>query len=195
VPGGYCARMADPVAEHLSRFPEPQRSALLRTRATIAAALPGADQVISYGMPTFKVGGVAVVGFEGFTAHNSLFPYSGSVIGLLSDEIPDQVTSKGTVHFPVDKPFPAPLLKRILTARIAEINASFPTRKGEVKQFYDNGRLKLSGRMKDDQMHGRWAWYRRDGSLMRTGSFRDGQRAGPWTTYDRAGEPVRTTTF
>jgi uncharacterized protein YdhG (YjbR/CyaY superfamily) len=185
----------DPVDAHLATFPQAQRAALERTRATIAAALPGAEQVISYGMPTFKVEGVAVVGFEGFKAHNSLFPYSGSVIELLASEIPDQVTSKGTVQFPPDTPFPAPLLKRILQVRIAEINASYPKRSGEVKAFYDNGRLKLSGRMRDGQMHGTWRWFRRDGSLMRTGSFRLGEQTGAWTTFDRSGSPVRTTTF
>lgn len=187
--------MTDPVDAHLTTFDGPQRRALERTRAAIATALPGAEQVISYGMPTFKVDGIAVVGFDGFTGHNSLFPYSGSVIELLSAEIPDQVTSKGTVRFPVDEPFPAPLLKRILAVRIAEINATFPKRSGEVKEFYDNGRLKLAGRMRDDQMHGAWRWYRRDGSLMRTGSFRAGTQTGTWTTYDRAGAVVKETTF
>jgi uncharacterized protein YdhG (YjbR/CyaY superfamily) len=185
----------DPVDAHLASFDGPQRRALERTRATIARALPGADQVISYGMPTFKVDGIAVVGFDGFTAHNSLFPYSGSVIELLGQEIPDQVTSKGTVRFPADQPFPAPLLKRILAVRIAEINATFPRSSGEVKEFYDNGRLKLVGRLKDDQMHGAWRWYRRDGSLMRTGSFRAGAQVGTWTTYDRTGAVVKRTDF
>jgi uncharacterized protein YdhG (YjbR/CyaY superfamily) len=185
----------NPVDTHLMKFPDPQRAALQRTRETIAAALPGAAQVISYGMPTFKVDGVAVVGFDGFKGHNSLFPYSGSVIALLGSEIPDQVTSKGTVQFPVDKAFPAPLLKRILQVRIQEINAGYPKRTGEVKEFYSNGQLKLSGRMRDAQMHGPWKWYRRDGSLMRTGSFALGIQTGAWTTFDRTGSPVRTTTF
>jgi uncharacterized protein YdhG (YjbR/CyaY superfamily) len=186
---------SDPVEDHLTRFHGPQRSALDRTRATIATALPGATQTISYGMPTFKVDGVAVVGFDGFAAHNSLFPYSGSVVAMVHGEIPEWPTSKGTIQFPPDTPFPAPLLRQILRARIAEINASYPTRTGQMKQFYDNGRLKLSGRIRDDQMHGDWAWYRRDGSLMRTGSFRLGVQTGTWTTYDRAGGTVKVTTF
>ena len=180
---------------HLLKFPDPQRAALQRTRATIAAALPGAAQVISYGMPTFKVDGVAVVGFDGFKGHNSLFPYSGSVVTLLGSEIPDQVTSKGTVQFPVDKAFPAPLLKRILQVRIQEINACYPKRTGEVKEFYSNGQLKLSGRMKDDP----------DARAMEVvpprrlpdadGFLPLGEQTGAWTTFDRTGSPVRTTTF
>jgi uncharacterized protein YdhG (YjbR/CyaY superfamily) len=183
----------NPVDVHLSRFVDPQRTALQRTREAIARALPGAEQVISYGMPTFTVEGVAVVGIEGFAKHNSLFPYSGSVIELVRDELPDWVTSKGTVRFPLDQAFPAPLLARILGVRIKEINAGYPKRNGELKEFYDNGRLKMAGHMRGTQMHGAWRWYRRDGSLLRTGSFRDGAKTGVWTSYDRTGEPVRTT--
>lgn len=185
----------DPVDDHLNRFQDPQRTALERTRATIATALPGATQVISYGMPTFKVDGVAVVGFDGFATHNSLFPYSGSVVAIVHSELPDWPTSTGTIQFPLDRPFPAPLLKRVLQERIAEINASYPKRNGQMKEFYSNGRLKLTGKIRDDRMHGTWSWYRRDGSLMRTGSFRLGKQIGTWTTYDRAGEPVKSTTF
>jgi uncharacterized protein YdhG (YjbR/CyaY superfamily) len=185
----------NPVDAHLSRFSGAQRAALDTTRAVIAGALPGAEEVISYGMPTFKVGGIAVVGFDGFARHNSLFPYSGAVTGALVDELPDHVVSKGTVQFPVDRPLPATLLKRILRERIAEINGSFPKKNGEAREFYDNGYLKVSGRMKGELMHGSWTWYRRDGSVMRTGSFRDGEQVGSWTTYDRDGSAVRTRTF
>jgi uncharacterized protein YdhG (YjbR/CyaY superfamily) len=185
----------DPVGAHLSGFSGGQRTALESTRNAIAKALPGAQQVISYGMPTFKVGGIAVVGFDGFAKHNSLFPYSGSVVETVAEQMPDAVTAKGTVRFPRDEAFPTALLKRILRARIAEINASFPKKNGEVKEFYDNGHVKLSGRMKGDRMHGEWKWWRRDGSLMRSGSFRDGARSGTWTTYDREGSQVKTTEY
>lgn len=185
----------DPVDLHLARFHGAQRAALDRTRATIAKALPGAEEMVSYGMPTFKISGVAVVGFDGFAEHNSLFPYSGSVVASMADELPDLVTSKGTVQFPIDQPFPAAVLTRVLKKRIAEINDTFPRKNGEVKEFYDNGHLKLSGRMRGDRMHGAWKWYRRDGSLMRTGSFRDGVRTGIWTTHDRNGSVIKTTRF
>ncbi len=144
-------------------------------------------------MPTFKVDGVAVVGFDGFKAHNSLFPYSGGVVALVADARPEWAVSKGTIQFPLAEPFPGPLLKRVLALRIDEINAGYPKRGGETKEFYDNGRLKLSGRVRNGELHGAWRWWRRDGSLMRSGSFRDGVQVGEWTTYDRAGQPVKTT--
>ena len=186
---------ASPVDEHLARFAGAQRAALEATRDVIRAALPGAIETISYGMPTFKVQGVAVVGFDGFTHHNSLFPYSGSVIEAVRAELPGAVTSKGTIQFDRDRPFPAPLLRRVLRARIEEINASYPKASGEAKEFYSNGRLKSSGRMRDGVMHGRWTFYRKDGTPMRSGSFDRGTRVGTWTTYDRAGAVHTETTF
>lgn len=185
---------AHDIDEHLATFPVPQRRALEKTRATILAALPGVEQTFSYSMPTFKADGIPVVGFEGFKRHNSLFPYSGSLVQLVADEAPDFPASKGTIRFPMDTPFPPALLKRLLRLRIAEINDSFPRRSGDNRQFYDNGRLKYSGKVKDGEFHGAWSWYRRDGSLMRTGRFAAGRQVGEWTTYDRSGHPVRTTT-
>ncbi len=174
------------VDAHLDTFPEPQAAALRATRDLIAKELPGGEQVISYAMPTFKIDGIAVVGIEGFAAHNSLFPYSGSVLALIEAEHADWIAGKGTVRFPIDKPFPAPLLTRVLALRIEEINASFPKKNGQVREFHSNGFLKAKGRQDaDGNPHGRWQWWRSDGSLMRTGSFRNGVRTGEWLDYDR----------
>ena len=184
-----------PIEDHLQKFDDEQRAALEATCAVIRAALPGASEVISYGMPTFKVEGVAVLGLDGFTHHNSLFPYSSGVMETIRAELPGFATSKGTIQFPRDKPFPAAALKRVLQARIREINASYPKRSGEAKQFYANGRLKSAGRMKDGQMHGAWTFYRKDGTPMRSGAFDRGTRTGEWTTYDATGRVHKVTTF
>ena len=184
------------VDAHLERFAGAQAAALRKTRDLIAKALPGAEQVISYGMPTFKIDGVAVVGIEGFKQHNSLFPYSGEVLRLIEAEHADWVAAKGTVRFPMDRPFPAPLLKKVLALRIAEINASYPKKNGQTKEFYSNGVLKLKGRITPEgKMHGAWQWFRRDGSLMRSGSFRDEVQVGEWVTYDRDGNEVKRTRY
>lgn len=186
---------AELIDEHLMRFPAAQRQALQATRATILRALPGVEQTLSYGMPTFKVDGIQAVGFDGFKRHNSLFPYSGSIVELVAAEFPEFSSSKGTIRFPMDSAFPPALLKRLLRLRIAEINESFPRKSGDNRQFYDNGRLKYSGKVKNGELHGSWSWWRRDGSLMRSGRFTAGQRTGDWTTYDRSGAAVRTTTY
>jgi len=186
------------VDDHMAGYDEPQRSALAGTVAAIRATLPGAVEVISYGMPTFKLGGesgVAVVGLDGFTRHNSVFPYSGAVLTQFAEQLASFGQTKGAIHFAIDRPFPAPLLRRILKARIAEINATYPKKSGEMRAFYDNGFLKMSGKVKNGEMHGSWEWFRRDGSIMRAGSFAAGAQTGEWTTYDRAGEPRTVTRF
>ena len=180
---------------HLARFTGAQRAALRATVATIRAALPGATEVIAYGMPTFKIDGpkgVAVISLDGFRAHNSLFPY-GSVPPELTAAFARHAQTKGSVHFALERAFPAPLLKRLLKARIRAINAGFPKTSGVHREFYDIGILKAAGTIKAGAMHGAWRWYRRDGTILRSGSFRAGAQTGAWITYDRTGAPHKVT--
>ncbi|MFM1917685.1 MAG: hypothetical protein RJB01_1200 [Actinomycetota bacterium] len=175
-------------------LPPAQRSALVKTREAIAAALPGAGVEISWGMPTFRVGKDIVISLTGFKEHNSLFP--GSVVAsLLTTELAAYTVTKGTIHFAKDKPFPTPLLKKILKARIAQINESYPRSTGQVFEYYDNGYTKASGKVKNGELHGNWKWFRRDGSLMRSGSFTNGEQSGKWTTYTADGAVVKVTNF
>lgn len=188
--------------DHLDEFEGAQREALARTVAAARRALPGAVEVIAWGMPTLRAGdatGPNLLSVMGFTRHNSLFPHSGSVPHALGDALADYPITKGTIHFDRDRAFPATLLKQILRVRLDEINASYPKASGEYREYYDNGFAKAVGRMKDGTMTGSWRWFRKDGSLMRAGSFGTGKAAGvqigEWTTYDRSGSPHRVTDF
>lgn len=184
--------------EHYARFADPQRDALVASVAVVRAALPGAGEVFSYGLPTFKLdggNGPAVVAIEGFKNHNSIFPFSTAVLTRLADELAQYPQTKGGIHVDRDKPVPRPLLKRMLAIRIGEVNAASPSSKGEVRRYYDNGFLKESGRMRGDLMTGAWRWFRRDGTILRSGSFRDGEQTGDWVTYDRTGQPHKVTRF
>ena len=108
------------VDEYLASVPEPARSTLIRIRAMIRSAVPPeATEAISYGMPTFKYKG-SLLGFAAFSDHCSLFPMSPPVIELFKKDLKDFATSKGTIRFPLDKPLPAALVKRLVKARIAE---------------------------------------------------------------------------
>jgi uncharacterized protein YdhG (YjbR/CyaY superfamily) len=89
-------------------------------RATIRSAVPSqATEGISYGIPVFKYKG-ALVWFAAFSKHCSFFPGSLAVIAAFKDELKDYQTSKGTIRFPVDKPLPAALVRKLVKARIAE---------------------------------------------------------------------------
>ncbi len=168
-----------PIDDHLTRFGPEQRRVLEAVRDVIRSTLPAADEVISYGMPTFKAGGVAVIGFDGFTRHNSLFPYSARVPLAFDRELAGYVRTKGSIHFDARAPFPPLLLKQILQARIAEINAGYPKKGGEFKEFYDNGQVKALGRLRDGERHGTWTWFGRDGSLRRTTTFKATTKGPP----------------
>ena len=108
------------VNDYVAAVPEPARSTLNKVRAAIRSALPAdATEAISYRIPTFKYKG-SLVWYAVFSNHCSLFPGSLAVIKAFKNELKDYTTSKGTIHFPLNKPLPAALLKRIVKARLAE---------------------------------------------------------------------------
>jgi uncharacterized protein YdhG (YjbR/CyaY superfamily) len=110
------------VDEYLARVPEPARGTLRKVRAAIRSAVPpGATEVISYGMPAFRYKGV-LVWYAAFAKHCSLFP-TASVIESFNKELKRFPTTKGSIHFPTDKPLPAALLKKIVKARVAEVES------------------------------------------------------------------------
>ena len=108
------------VDEYLAGVPEPARSTLQKVRAAIrSAASAEAAEVISYRMPAFKHNGV-LVWYAAFTNHCSLFP-TAAVIAAFQGELKEFTISKGTIQFPIDKPLPAALVKRLVKARVAAI--------------------------------------------------------------------------
>jgi uncharacterized protein YdhG (YjbR/CyaY superfamily) len=115
--GGAAPKNTD---EYLAGVPQPARGTLDKIRAAIRAAAPAeATEAIGYGMPTFRYKG-ALVGFAAFSNHCSFFPMSGSVIEAFQSELKGYETSKGTIRFPVDKPLPAGLVKKLVKARVAQ---------------------------------------------------------------------------
>jgi uncharacterized protein YdhG (YjbR/CyaY superfamily) len=113
---------ANTVEAYLAAVPEPGRSTLQKIRAAILSAAPGATQVITYGIPTFKYDR-ALVAFGAFASHCSLFPMSYAVIDAVKSKLKGAQVSKGTIRFPIDKPLPATLVRTIVKARIAENKA------------------------------------------------------------------------
>src|SRR4029079_8492775 len=75
------------VDEYLRGLKEPKRGTLQTLRSTILEIVPDAEEVISYGMPAFRVEGKTVAGFAASKAHLSYLPFSGSVLSQLADEL------------------------------------------------------------------------------------------------------------
>lgn len=106
------------VEEYLASVPKPALSTFTRLRAAVQSAVPAeATEVISYGIPAFKRKRV-LVWFAAFSNHCSLFP-TAAVIEYFKNELKAFSTSKGTIHFPTDKPLPTSLIKKIVKARVA----------------------------------------------------------------------------
>jgi|SRR5271166_4860476 len=117
-PGSGTKSTAAPknVDEYLAGVPEPARSTLEKVRAVIrSVAPPEATELISYRIPMFKYKGM-LVGFAAFSNHCSLFP--GALPEAFKNELKRYPTSKGTIQFPVDRPLPAALVKKLVKARI-----------------------------------------------------------------------------
>jgi uncharacterized protein YdhG (YjbR/CyaY superfamily) len=111
---------ADEVDDYLRGVEEPQRSVLQALRRTILKIIPEAEQVLSYGLPAFRLGGKTVAGFGAFKHHMSYLPFSGSVLEQLGDELQGYARTKSALHFSVQRPLPKALVKRLIDVRVAE---------------------------------------------------------------------------
>ncbi len=92
----------------------------VKLRRTIRKAAPKAVETISYGMPAFRMGPVLVY-FAAFKDHIGFFPTS-SPIPAFKKELAGYKTSKGTIHFPLDRPIPFDLVTKIVKFRLKEIS-------------------------------------------------------------------------
>ena len=112
---------AKEVDEYLRGLEEPKRSTLESVRRTILEIIPEAEEVISYRVPAFRVGDETVAGFAAFKNHLSYLPFSGSVIGQLPNELHRYATTKSSVHFPIDRPLPKVLVRKLIEVRLTDI--------------------------------------------------------------------------
>jgi uncharacterized protein YdhG (YjbR/CyaY superfamily) len=117
------ARAAAPASidEYIAAFPPPTQAVLRRIRATIAAASPGAREVISYRMPAFAQNGILLY-FAAFKAHIGVFPpVSGDA--RLESALSPYRGPKGNLRFPLDEPIPYGLIRRIAALRVRQDRA------------------------------------------------------------------------
>lgn len=109
------------IDDYLANLEEPKRTTLQELRQTIHSIVPEAEQGISYGMPAFRLHGRVIAGFAAFKSHLSYLPHSGSVFAELPDDVAGYVTSKGALQFPIDKPLPKALVKKLIALRLREV--------------------------------------------------------------------------
>jgi len=107
------------IDEYIKIFPQDVQSILERMRQTIRKAAPEAVESISYQMPTFKLNGKNLVHFAGYKNHIGFYPVP-SGIRAFKKELSQYKTGKGSVQFPIDKPVPYDLVKKIVMFRVKE---------------------------------------------------------------------------
>lgn len=108
---------------YIAAFPPEAQKALEELRALINATAPGVTERISYGMPTFDLNGRHLVYFAGWKRHIGLYPVTAGVAEAFREELAPYASGKGSLQFPLGKPLPTDLIRRIVALRLEEIAA------------------------------------------------------------------------
>jgi uncharacterized protein YdhG (YjbR/CyaY superfamily) len=108
------------VDDYIATFPEDTQEVLQQLRTTIREALPGAEEVISYNMPAYRLGDRPVVWFAGWKKYFSLYPVTGSLFEAFNHDLAPYKVNKSTLRFPLSEPVPVTLIKRIAKFRAKE---------------------------------------------------------------------------
>lgn len=107
------------IDEYIKAFPKDVQVILEKVRHTIRKAAPEAVEWISYQMPTFKLNGKGLVYFAAYETHIGFYPIPSGVAAF-KKELSPYKKGKGSVQFPIDKPVPYDLVRRIVEFRVKE---------------------------------------------------------------------------
>jgi uncharacterized protein YdhG (YjbR/CyaY superfamily) len=109
------------IDEYLANLDDPKRTTLQKLRQTILSIVPRAEQGMAYGCPAFRMDGKVVAGFAAFKNHLSYLPHSGSVFTQIPEEVARYHTSSGALQFPISKPLPKALVKKLIDLRLKQV--------------------------------------------------------------------------
>jgi uncharacterized protein YdhG (YjbR/CyaY superfamily) len=113
--------MANKIDAYIAQFPPETQLVLQNVRRTIADALPGAEEMISYQIPTFRMNGSYVVYFAGYKRHVGVYPVHDA-LPEMAEALAPYLSGKATAKFPLDKPVPLELITDI-ARQLAKANA------------------------------------------------------------------------
>lgn len=119
------------VDDYISAFPVETKKLLEQMRSTIKKAAPKAEEVISYGMPAYKLNGMLVY-FAGYKNHIGFYPTSSGIAHFKKD-LSIYKGAKGSVQFPLDNPLPLALIRKIVKFRLAENSEKAKSKKQKLR--------------------------------------------------------------
>ncbi len=109
------------VTEYIAAQPKPSQRVLRSVRSVIRKALPDAEEVISYGMPAYRLHGYIALYFAGWRDHYSLYPVNDRLVASLKPSSASyEVNDKGTIRFPLSEPVPEKLIAGIAKLKAEE---------------------------------------------------------------------------
>ena len=101
------------IDQYIAKYPNDTQAMLLQVREIIKSTAPTAEETISYGIPTFKLKGTYLIYFAGHKNHIGIYPVPTNE--EFKDDFSAYKTSgKGTIQFPLNKPLPVELIKKIV---------------------------------------------------------------------------------
>jgi uncharacterized protein YdhG (YjbR/CyaY superfamily) len=109
------------VDQYIASHPRAVQRVLKRVRSTIRKAVPGAEEMISYRIPTYKLHGRPVLYFAGWSQHYSLYPCTDHLVAAFKEELAPYKVNKGTIRFPLSETVPVKLIEGIAKFRAKEV--------------------------------------------------------------------------
>lgn len=121
---------ASTIAAYIASRPAEQQARLRRVQTILRKAMPDAEESISYGIPTYKLGGRAVLHFAGWKEHVSFYPVTQALIDELADTLRriDYEVEKSTIRIPYAGTMPTHFIQRLARHRAASVVRNEPKR-------------------------------------------------------------------
>jgi uncharacterized protein YdhG (YjbR/CyaY superfamily) len=122
------------VHAYVARQPLDVRRRLREVRAIVRAAVPGATETFSYGIPGFKLDGRPLIWYAAWKQHTSLYPMTAAIRRAHAKALAGYETSTGTIRLPLAEPFPSALVRRLVKARAAEVRSAAKARASRARR-------------------------------------------------------------
>lgn len=117
------------IDDYLKNVPAGQRKLLEELRKEMLKLLPGCEEAISYGLPCFKVDGKVIGGFAANKTFCSYYPFAGTTLRALKDELANYSQTMSALHFTEQQPLTKKIIKLLVQTKLREIEEGYYAKK------------------------------------------------------------------